>query len=1323
MTTASAAKAGTAASELPRCYQPGVPFGVTNLVMPNGGTRVFTVEDQPPPGWMASEISHRGVWDAIQGKVKWGPFPDDAARRLTYTVTPPPTAAGAAEFTGTAWFDGLTVLSISGQRTIGPAPSTITCATVQAIAPGVSFSVTNSVDPSEQVELYSVEEQIPNGWTVGAISHEGLHDKAMNKLKWGPFFDGIPRVLTYVLTPPNDMEATTVLTGVGMFNDQLIPIAGQRVLTRISNLIVRELPDEFLPGIPVTITNTVSPAPDIRVHAIEDGLPTGWSVASISPGGVFDTASRRIKWGPFLDAQARTLWFTAIPSSSLREDAHFSGMGVFDGNIVGIAGEGTLPIRASSVIRSLPTSFLPGVSFAITDRATPASYENSYAVEDQIPPGWLVTNISHSGVFDGRSGKVKWGPFRDHNQRDLRFRVTPPRDADSDVIFAGVALFSGRASPIGGDSTLPLVASGVTRELPDSYDSGIPFTVVNRTFPVSTARIYWVEDMPPEGWVISNISHGGVRDPVTRAVKWGPFYDANRRSLTYRATPSSDATGTQSFAGKAMFDASLVSIEGEHEITRTQNLDPVADGQEVITPEDTSVNVPLTGSSIRSGSLSFALVANVRRGTLSGSLPDVVYTPNPNFSGEDSFMFTVNDGTDVSSAATVHITINPVNDAPRLTDIPDQVLPQGGISPRIPFQISDPDSPAASLLLRADSSNPDLIPTNNIAFAGNGANRTVRLTPLPGRSGTAVITVTVLDPNGSSASDTLQLEVIPPVTVSYTNATPFAMGPLGPASTYPSVIAVAGQTGTLSKVTARLVNLTHTNPDDLDVLLTSPAGAKALLLSDAGGATDVSGVSITIDDSASTRVPDNGQIVSGTFRISNFGTGDVFDSPAPAAPYATTLATFNGSSPNGNWSLYVIDDLSPGSGSVAGWILTLTSQVNTPPTISDIGDQSITQDGSLGALSFTISDAETPASNLVVSVTSSNPDLVPTSNVILGGANSSRTLIVAPTAGGQGEAVLTLTVTDANGGEASDAFVLNVIPLATTGVTNSETVLIPLIGRSSPYPSELSISNIDGSIHSLALTLHGLQHTAPAHLDVLLVGPAGQKVLIMSDAGGSGDLTGVTLTFSDAASNSLPNSAQISQGTYKPANYGTGDTFPTPAPVGPYVTTLSAFRGSDPNGLWNLFIVDDQNSDQGMILGGWSLLLRTVPIQTGSSLASYDIPATETTTGIHLNSGEAEPSSLAAPFLQLHRDREILLSGTHLRLLVRGAPGSDYALERSTDMVSWESWSSGTVSAEGVVSLQVPLTDLPQSFFRALPGAQSPRAPDLRLHELEGPGE
>src|SRR6185436_8431180 len=148
-----------------------------------------------------------------------------------------------------------------------------------------------------------------------------------------------------------------------------------------------------------------------------------------------------------------------------------------------------------------------------------------------------------------------------------------------------------------------------------------------------------------------------------------------------------------------------------------------------------------------------------------------------------------------------------------------------------------------------------------------------------------------------------------------------------------------GQSQPVSRATVTLFNMQHSNPDDLDILLVGPGGQSVMLMSDAGGSADISGVSLTFSDSAATSLPDSTQTVSGTFRPTNFGTDDALVSPAPAGPYGSALSIFDGASANGTWSLYVYDDNHPRSGAIAGgWSLSFTTccagNSNIAPTIT-----------------------------------------------------------------------------------------------------------------------------------------------------------------------------------------------------------------------------------------------------------------------------------------------------------------------------------------------------------------------------------------------------
>jgi subtilisin-like proprotein convertase family protein len=158
----------------------------------------------------------------------------------------------------------------------------------------------------------------------------------------------------------------------------------------------------------------------------------------------------------------------------------------------------------------------------------------------------------------------------------------------------------------------------------------------------------------------------------------------------------------------------------------------------------------------------------------------------------------------------------------------------------------------------------------------------------------------------------------------------------------------------------------------------------------------------------------------------------------------------------------------------------------------------------------------------------------------------------------------------------------------------------PAPGTASPYPSQITVSGLLGSVTDVNATLTGLSHTYPDDVDVLLVGPAGQSTILMADTGGGSDVSGVNLLFSDAAAASLPDEAALASGTYKPT-IGTSAcsvpaSFPLPAPAGPYGSLLSVFNGTNPNGTWSLYVIDDDDDDTGSISGGWSLDITVEPL-------------------------------------------------------------------------------------------------------------------------------
>lgn len=141
---------------------------------------------------------------------------------------------------------------------------------------------------------------------------------------------------------------------------------------------------------------------------------------------------------------------------------------------------------------------------------------------------------------------------------------------------------------------------------------------------------------------------------------------------------------------------------------------------------------------------------------------------------------------------------------------------------------------------------------------------------------------------------------------------------------YPSNIAVSGMGGNVAKVVLTLTGLTHTFTADIDMMLVSPTGQVLIPMSDAGGSAGGTNLNLVFDDAATASLTTSA-IVSGTYKPTNLTAGDTFPAPAPTTTPGTTLAAFNGVSPNGNWALYVSDDANLDSGTLQSWSLTITT--------------------------------------------------------------------------------------------------------------------------------------------------------------------------------------------------------------------------------------------------------------------------------------------------------------------------------------------------------------------------------------------------------------
>lgn len=176
----------------------------------------------------------------------------------------------------------------------------------------------------------------------------------------------------------------------------------------------------------------------------------------------------------------------------------------------------------------------------------------------------------------------------------------------------------------------------------------------------SSVKLAWNPNPEPN---IANyrLSYGTASRAYTQNVDAGTATTATVSGL--------EQGKTYYFAVRAINDTGLQSepsAEVSHyvEIPAPQNQPPIAAGQSVTTNEDTPVAITLSASDADGDSLSYTIVSGPTMGSLSGTAPNLTYTPHADVNGNDSFTFRVSDGQADSNTATVAINITPVNDAP-----------------------------------------------------------------------------------------------------------------------------------------------------------------------------------------------------------------------------------------------------------------------------------------------------------------------------------------------------------------------------------------------------------------------------------------------------------------------------------------------------------------------------------------------------------------------------------------------------------------------------------------------------------------------------------
>ena len=307
----------------------------------------------------------------------------------------------------------------------------------------------------------------------------------------------------------------------------------------------RELPVAYAPGMKMTAIIKVTPGQTVAVHAVEDKPPAGWTVGAVNEGGVFDAATGKVKWGPFMDHTARTLTYEVTPpAGTLRNQC-------FGPGVVSVDGVSTEICGAACV-----TPCFDHPADANGDRRMVIDEVTAYASCWKQGCTWPVSPNPIPIGYMTRAGAL----WKHGETYCCDASQSPP------MLWVNCPL-----EPPGNSSQQLLAANGAPSAVRSVRPDGDSFVVAIEVQP-GAAAAYAIEESMPAGWSVSAVDENGLFDPAARQVRWGPFFDGNARQLSYRAVPGTSSSSS-AITGVLSIDGMDQAVTGSAVIILGPDLD------------------------------------------------------------------------------------------------------------------------------------------------------------------------------------------------------------------------------------------------------------------------------------------------------------------------------------------------------------------------------------------------------------------------------------------------------------------------------------------------------------------------------------------------------------------------------------------------------------------------------------------------------------------------------------------------------------------------------------------------------------------------------
>jgi hypothetical protein len=514
-------------------------------------------------------------------------------------------------------------------------------------------------------------------------------------------------------------------------------------------------------------------------------------------------------------------------------------------------------------------------------------------------------------------------------------------------------------------------------------------------------------------------------------------------------------------------------------------------------------------------------------------------------SGEHTFSVIATDeaGNDSEPAEVTFL----VNLPPSIHDLEAIETPEDTSTGEIPFTIGDPDTDLTRLVVTASLDTELPISAAGVFLGGDGAERTLRLSPALNAFGAAVLTIEVSD-GFASVTKAVPVTVTPvndpPVIEDVPDKRVAEHEVLGPVSfrvsdleTAADDLLVTATSNNQAKVPNANIVLAGSGEQRTFTItpVAQQSGPVTISLQVSDGelsATDTFVLTLgSTDDEPTISAIANQTTPEDTAKTVAFTVGDPDTSVATLTPSASFDAggivksiSFGGSGANRTFTVTpkanqtgtapITITISDASGGVSRTFTLTVTPVNDAPTVTPPSNRTINEDTTTGALPFSVADVDSV--NVSVSATSSNTALIPNANIVVSpvaGAPGSRNVAVTPVANANGGPV-TITLTASDGTlTGSAAFTV------TVGPVNDPPTISNIVNRTvepdtSTGSVAFTIGDIDGDV-PLTVTASSSDQRVVPNGSISLGGTGNNRTIAVLPGVNQGGAATITVTVND----------------------------------------------------------------------------------------------------------------------------------------------------------------------------------------------------------------